>query len=482
VNAAYRDSRPGRIEIRADEETLTPYAGLAITGQLAAGLRLVPLLDAELGQVRRARPIKLRERGLSGGELLTSLAECQLTGGECFSDVEELRTDRAGAPLRAVREAPSAPTALQLAKRFRRSHIQAAERALGRAGGALDRALERDPREPVTIDLDATQVEVYGRRKRGSGRSRHGSVSYAPHVAFWAERGRPLASELVPGNKEKLSGAESARIARRALSLLPERHGEATFRVDSAYYALELLGELRAHAARFTVSLPRTSAMWRALERIPDTDWREAHEMDGAEVAETSYKPAGWEHEPLRLVVRRVRFTRAQLASTSSRRRRTIHPEQLQLCLDGELGHCFGYSFILTDTPTDERSTQDVEHFHRHRAQIEERLKEAKLGQALRHLPSSCEHANRVWLQAALTALCLSAMCCDLCPAAGASGKAPTGAPLRRAARTLRRLLFCVPARIVRSGRQTILRLPAGFRHEAVFRLTYETAYALRPP
>ena len=482
VSGAHRDSRPGRIEIRADEQSLTPFAGLAITGQLVPGLRLVPLLDAELAQVRRAAPVKLRERGLSGGELLVSLAECQLTGGECFSDVEQLRADLAGAPLRAVADAPSAATALQLAKRFRRSHVQAAERAMARAGDALDRALGRDPAEPVTIDLDATGIEVYGRRKRGARRSRHGSVSYAPHVAFWAERGRPLTSELVPGNREKLSGRESARIARRALSLLPEGHGEATLRVDSAYYALELLRELRAGGARFTVSLPRTTAMWRTLERIPDSAWQEAEEMDGAEVAETGYRPEGWEHEELRLIVRRVRFTRAQLASTSSRRRRTIHPEQLQLCLDGKRGHAYGYSFILTDIPNAERSARGVEHFHRHRAQIEERLKEAKLGQALRHLPSGCEHANRVWLGAALLALCLTAMTCDLCPEAGASGRAPQRAPLRRAAKTLRRLLFCVPARIIRSGRRLILRLPAGFRHAATFRATYEAAYALRPP
>jgi Transposase DDE domain group 1 len=479
VAGAHRDSRSGRIEIRADEETLTPYAGLAVTGQLVRALRLVPLLDADLGQVRRARPVKLRERGLSGGELVVSLAECQLVGGQCFSDVEDLRADRAGAALRAVREAPSAPTARQLAGRFRRSHIQAAERALARAGCALDRALDRDPAEPVTIDLDATGIEVFGRRKGGARRSRHGAVSYAPHVAFWAERGRPLCSELVGGNSEKLSGKESAKIARRALSLLPDGHGEATFRIDSAYYALELLTELRKQDARFTVSLPRTSAMWKALERVPDDAWHDAREMDGAQVAETSYAPEGWEHEPLRLIVRRVRFTRAQIASQSSRRRRTIHPEQLQLVLDGKRGHCFGYSFILTDRDGDAR---ELEHFHRHRAQIEERLKEAKLGQALRHLPSGCEHANRVWLQAALTALCLSAMCCDLCPAAGASGKAPKSAPLRRAARTLRRLLFCVPARIVRSGRRTTLRLPAGFRYETSFRATYQAAHALRPP
>ena len=482
MSVVHRDSLPGRIEIRADEQTLTPYAGLAITGRLVPGLRLVALLDAELWRVRRAAPVKLRERGLSAGELLVSLAECQLVGGECFSDVEELRADRAGAALRAVADAPSASCALQLAKRFRRSHIQAAERALARAGQALDRQLGRDPAEPVTIDLDATGIEVYGRRKGGAGRSRHGSVSYAPHVAFWAERGRPLSSELVGGNREKLTGKESARIARRALVLLPQGHGEATFRVDSAYYALELLRELRAQGARFTVSLPRTAAMWRALERIPESAWQEAQAMDGAEVAETSYTPEGWEAEPLRLIVRRVRFTRAQLASQSSRRRRTIHPEQLQLCLDGKTGHCYGYSFILTDIPTEQRRAREVEHFHRHRAQIEERLKEAKLGQALRRLPSGCEHANRVWLTAALLALALAAMVCDLCPAAAASGQAPKGSPLRRAAKTLRRLLFCVPARIVRTGRRLILRLPAGFRHADIFRSTYQAAHALRPP
>ena len=107
--------------------------------------------------------------------------------------------------------------------------------------------------------------------------------------------------------------------------------------------------------------------------------------------------------------------------------------------------------------------------------------KELKLGQALRHLPCGDHNANRVWLSAALTAMNLAAMCCDLCPAARASGKAPATAPLRRAAKTLRRLLICVPARIVRTGRRTILRLPAGFAHAGVFAATYQAVWALPP-
>jgi len=474
--------RPGRITVRADDPSLTPYAGLAVSGELARRLGLAELIDAELALERRARPVKLRRRGLSAGGLVVSLAECQLVGGSFFDHVEDVRADGAGAGLRAVAGTPSASAALQNAKRFRRCHVQRVERAMARAGQRLDRALGRDPFEPVTIDLDATQVTVYGAQKEGAGRSRHGCVSYAPHVAFWAQRGRALTCELVGGNREKLSGGECATIATRAIALLPSGHGPVTMRIDSAYYAVELLQRLRAERARFTVSVPRNRAMWKALGQIPEHAWTDALDMPGAQVAETTYTPAGWRHEPLRLIVRRVPFSAQKIAdgSLTARRRKTIHPDQLAMALDGQVASVFGYSFILTDIP--HQPTVWVEHFHRHRAQIEERLKEAKLGQALRHLPSGNINANRVWLTCALLALNLTACCCDLCPAARASGKAPKDAPLRRAAHTLRRILFNVPARIVRTARRTILRLPEGFRHADTFKATLDAVYALPPP
>ena len=473
---------PGRLVVRADDPSLTPYAGLAVSGELARRVGLAELIDAELAVERRARAVKVRRRGLSPGQLVVSLAECQLVGGSFFDHIEDVRADQAGARLRGVAAMPSAPAALQNSKRFRRCHVQRVERAMARAGERLDRALGRDRAEAVTIDLDATQVTVYGQRKQGAGRSRHGSMSYAPHIAFWAQRGRALTSELVGGNKEKLCGRECARIATRAISLLPDGHGPVTMRIDSAYYAVELLDRLRREQARFTVSVPRNQAIWKALGQIPENAWTEALEMPGAQVAETTYTPAGWRHEPLRLVVRRVAFSAQKIAdgSLTARRRKTIHPDQLALALDGEVASVFGYSFILTDIP--HQPTVWVEHFHRHRAQIEERLKDAKLGQALRHLPSGDQHANRVWLTAALLALNLTALCCDLCPAAGASGKAPDDAPLRRTAQTLRRILFNIPARIIRGARRTILRLPEGFRHADVFQATLDAVYALPPP
>lgn len=102
-------------------------------------------------------------------------------------------------------------------------------------------------------------------------------------------------------------------------------------------------------------------------------------------------------------------------------------------------------------------------------------------------------NANRVWLHAALTALNIAAFVCDLCPAAGASATRAERAaeaelpasgyrPLRRAAKALRRMLVQVPARIVRSGRRTTLRLPEGFRYAETFVATYERIWALAPP
>ena len=473
----------GRIEFRADDPSLTPYAGLAVSGELCRSLRLVELVDAELAAAR-VTPVKQRRRGLSPGELTVAIAEAQLTGAECFDDVQDVRADRAGAPLRAVAATPSAPTARQLAYRFRLGHIRAIERAAARCGNELDRKLGRDRTEEVTFDLDATETLVYGRRKQGTGRSRHGNLAYNSYVVTWAERGRPLTSELKGGNQARIKAAESDRMLGRAERLLPEEHGQITVRGDSGFYSVELMMSARKRKMRFTFSATRTSLMWSKLHEIPEDAWEEAIDMHGAQVAELPFTPEGWKHEPLRLIVRRVPISAAELlaGSPKARRRKTIPPEQLQMVLDGQLDSTFAYSFIVTDIPAEEKTAVQLEHFHRQRAQIEERFKDAKLGQALRHLPSGKLAANRLWLACALLALNICAWVCDISPAAGASGQAPEDAPLRRHAKTLRRLLFCVPGRIVRTARRIIVRLPEGFPHFEIFNATYHAALALPGP
>ncbi len=307
-------------------------------------------------------------------------------------------------------------------------------------------------------------------------------------MTTWAERGRALTSELEPGNRARITASESAEMTARATKLLPAGHGPVTARVDSGFYSVELMSRLRQQQVWFSMSAPRTSSMWRALGEIPEEQWADAEEMRGAQVAETAFTPHGWEHERLRLIARRVSVSAEEIhrGSPRARRRSTIPADQLQMVLDGQLDLTYAYSFIVTDIPAQEKTTTEVEHFHRCRAQIEERFKDAKLGQPLRHLPSGDLNANRVWLAASLSALNITALICDLSPAAAASRPAPDlvaeNTPLRRHAKALRRILFCVPARITRTARQTILHLPAGFRYLHTFQATYDAITALSVP
>ncbi|MCA1679067.1 MAG: transposase [Actinobacteria bacterium] len=321
-------------------------------------------------------------------------------------------------------------------------------------------------------------------KKGGAARSHTGALAYNSYVVTWAQRGRALTSELVGGNQARISAAESARMIARATALLASEHGQVTVRGDSGFYSAELMMRLRKQGVRFTMSAPRTATMWRALRQIPEHAWADATQMHGAQVAETAFAPDGFEHEPLRLIVRRVAVSSAEIqaGNPKARRRSTIPADQLAMVLDGQLASTYAYSFIATDIPDSDKSTVQVEHYHRQRAQIEERFKDAKLGQPLRHLPSGDIDANRLWLTSCLLALNITAMLCDISPAAGASGNAPDATPLRRHAKTLRQILFCVPARITRSARQTILHLPDGFRHLHVFQATYGAAYALGVP
>lgn len=485
----------GRVEFRADDPTLTPWAGLEVSGELVRRVRLVDRVSEAVEAVRWPGPVKQRQRGLGVGELVVSCAESMMCGAECWDDLENLRADTASAPFRAVAAAPASSTARQRAAMFGRAHLQAVEQAVADAGAWLDEHSGLDVAEPVTIDLDGTDIEVHA-AKQGAARGRGGMMGYTPHVATWAERGRVLTAELYGANHTTISGAESLKIARRAVRMLPAGHGPVRFRIDAGYDAVELLLGLRKLKAAFSVSKRRTAPMWQALELIDENDWQDAIDMQGTQVAELSHTPTGWTHEPLRLIVRRTRYTADELLATNqhARRRRTIGPGQIELALTGELSHVYGYSFILTDI---DGPTAQVEYFHRCRAQIEERIKEAKLGQALRRMPCHNIHQNRFWMTSCFVALNITSMLCDMAPRAATRldnegelrSESPRDRrrdneqlPTRRAIKTVRRWIMHVPGRVVRTGRRTIMRLPAGYRHLTTLASTYNAILALPPP
>jgi hypothetical protein len=454
------------VRIGAPDPSLTPAAGMVAVTELVERLDVIGRLDAVIG------PIKHRRRGHTGGQLLVGIAAAQLAGEDFLVGLDRQRADTAGQQLAPVPDL-AATTAAGLARRLSSGQWAAVETGLGDTATA---ALAMLPTQraaalcaQVTIDLDTTDVEVYGRRKHGIAFNHQGQRVGRPHVATWADTATVLAADLLAGNEDPRRDA--AELLRRALAGLPTaaRAGRIRLRADAGYFAGQLARAALFADIEFAIGARRIAPLWRLLDGIAETDWTDALDMPAAQVAVADYCPNWWP-AATRLLIRRVRFDvdrGAVSADPRARRRRTLHPDQRTLPLAelADLDAVYGYSFIVTnlEVSTSEAAAQ-VEHWYRHRTQVENVFRDAKHGAALRHLPSGHRDVNRAWMWGALLAASLAGWLHQLtatpAPNGGLLGHGRRGGQAMIA--TLRHRLIRVPARLVHHAGALILRLPPG--------------------
>jgi Transposase DDE domain group 1 len=455
----------GQVRVGAPDAALTPDAGMAAVSELCGRLGVIGALDAAVG------PMKQRDRGFGAGELLAGLAAAQLAGEDFLAGLDRQRADAAGQQVTPV-PGLSSTTAAGLARRMTARQWRSVEAGLATV---TERMLELLPAPraaalaegPVTIDLDATDVEVYGRKKRGVAYNHQGQRAGRPHVASWAETEVVLAADLGSGTDDPRATAPD--LLRRALAGLPARAragGRVAMRADAGYFAGQLARAAHEEHIAFAIGAKRIAPLWRLLDGIADEDWHDAIEMDQAQVAVAGYRPDWWPADTA-LLIRRVKLDPSQVsADPRSRRRRTLHPGQRALPI-AELQHAdaiYGYSFILTnlDVSAPDRAAA-VEHWYRHRTSIENLFRDTKHGAALRHLPSGYAQVNTAWMWGALLAASIAAWLHQLTGAT--RGEVLEGHGVRGGKAmiaTLRRRLISIPGRLIRHAGQLTLRLPPG--------------------
>ena len=331
-----------------------------------------------------------------------------------------------------------------------------AERVTALAGG------------PVTIDLDTTDVEVYGRKKRGVAYNHQGQRVGRPHVAAWAETEIVLAATWATA---PMIRGRPRRICCAARWLpCPRRHG-----LRAGWRRAPTPGTSpgswpaprTTRRSAFAIGAKRIAPLWRLLAGIADDAWHDAIDMDNAQVAVAEYCPDWWPADT-RLLIRRVLLDPAQVsADPRSRRRRTLHPDQRALPFDELAGAeaIYAYSFILTnlDVSSPDKATA-AEHWYRHRTTVENIFRDSKLGAALRHLPSGYPQVNLAWMRGALLAANMAAWLHQLTAVTAGedilAGHGVRGGKAMIA--TLRWRLIAVPGRLIRHARHLTLRLPPG--------------------
>ncbi len=422
----------GRVSVTFDEPNLVPCAGLVPPALLAQRIGLAELVDER---------VQLPQHGANSGTKAISVVGSILAGGDSIEDTGLLRAGATGELFDATRAPSTIGTWLRAFCWHNVRQLDAVSRELlarlWQAGGG-----PAELTAPLTLDLDSTICEVYGRGKQGAAFGYTHVRGYHPQLATVAETGQVVFSRLRGG---------CAGAARGAKSFLTEtisrvRHagatGALTVRMDSAFYSRGVLSTARRLDVRFSVTVRQDKKIRAAIETIPEAAWvpvpywLTTAEVSGADVAETTYTCFAHTKDAteVRLVVRRVRPTPgSQLALFTT----------------------WDYHALVTDRPG---QLVEIEADHRRHAVIEQTIAELKSA-GLAHLPSGKFTANAAWLA-------LTVIAHNLARSVGILA----GPDLHRATVTsLRSKLFCLPGRLVHSARRLHLRLPADWPWASAF-------------
>jgi hypothetical protein len=418
-----------RMVVSFDDDHAVANAGLIQPATLAQHLGLRELFDncIDLGDAAGRANVGLKAM---------TLIESALAGGDCIDDADAMRVASTPEVLGHAVRAPS--TLGTFLRSFTWGHVAQLDRVLDEAicrawaagGGPGD--------GPVTIDVDSTICETYGLAKQGA-RFGHTKVrGYHPLVATVAGTDEVIGARLRGGNAHTGRGAagfvtQVFNRARRAGAT-----GEMVLRADSGFYNHHVTAACDKAGVRYSITVKMSKGLRKAIDAIPQEAWAPIPYWigDGADVAETTWRPFSRRHPALRLIVRRVKPSPgSQLALFAT----------------------YDYHACITNR---EGATVELEADHRRHAVVEDVIRDLKYGVGLNHLPSGRFAANAAWLVLNVIAHNLGRWVQRI----GLGAQAP---PMTT--KTLRTRILCLPGRITTSGRKRTLHLPEHWPWEELF-------------
>ena len=347
------------------------FQGSRVTSD--GGLLLVRELDERLGFGELIERHLTDARGKNTQLPLTDLVRqsvySRLAGYEDVNDAERLSQDPA---FRLIGSEKVLERGAALTSRLQSFETELLTQAENLAGLArinrelVAKAEAIDSPRRVVLDMDSTEIPVYGRQEQSAYNGHFESTCYHPLLLFNRE-GDCLAAKLRPGNVHSAEGWEEL--------LLPEierqqRQGkEVAFRGDAAFAKPELYEALEEREVKYVIRLPANDNLERKVAQLLTRP-----------VGRPSYKP----------VVRYKSFL--YQAASWTRARRVVAKVEFHF---GELFPRVG--FIVTNFQTSSRA---VVRFYNKRGTAEQWIKEGKQAVAMTRLSCHRFRANevRLWL------------------------------------------------------------------------------------
>jgi hypothetical protein len=420
--------KPLSYRVEASEPRLTGYGGAGLLASFLQRLRL-PQLLAELPELPATRryPAGRFLLGLLYGLVLDRSRQAHLA---------ELGNDPVFLQLSGLSALPS-QSALS---RFLHRLPAATAHGLLEQNRALVAKARRGfaDQETVTLDFDSHVQTCLGRPQRsavGYNRRRPGARSYKPSFAFIGETKDFVGGRFRPGNASDLAGAKGLFDRLRGWLGREGFAGRLQFRGDNGFYAGWFLEHLERAQTNYAIvadlhglALRLVGLKYRSLDRE-------------YAVAEFWHRGATWKR------ARRMIAIRRRLDPKEPKR-----GKQLRL-LEAE-----GYSFQVIVTNLTAPS-EEVWRFYNQRCNVENLIKEGRLGFSMDEVCSHHYAANALHNWLALLAGNLL----------GWFGEQVLAWQQRHSVAALREKLLRIPARLIRTGRRWVLRLSAHYPHLQLF-------------
>jgi hypothetical protein len=401
------------VRVQFDEERLISDAGLLLTATLAERLGIEELVNESVWLDPRVPGACLP------GRKVMSLLHGMLAGADSIDDMNVVRAGSTGLILGHRVMAPS--TLETFLRAFTFGHVRQLDRVLDQAICRAWEAGAGPDDGPLVIDIDSFVGAVHGYQKQGAGYGYTNKLGYHPILAVRADTGEVLHIRSRKGKANTQRGI--ARFIDELLARVRRagHTGQIIIRADSGFENHKLFTELAKRGIAFSIGVKLSKTIRTLIEQIPETDWvTVADYPDGgeAQVAETQLKT-------FRLIVRRTRLTGAQAQ---------LFPDWRH--------HAFATNRTIP------LLTADID--HRDHATVELAIRDL-IDQALAHFPSGRMHANSAWTVIAALAHNLGRWTTQI---------GLPNAPVQTA-RSRRRQLLTIPARLTRTSRQWTLRMPA---------------------
>jgi hypothetical protein len=367
-NQPFQLSFNGLLKVDFQGSRVTSDGGLILVRELDERLGFGDLVAHHLTDSRRGKNTQLPL-----ADLLRQSVYSRIAGYEDVNDAERLSQDPT---FRLIGSEKIWERGAALTSRLQSFETEVLGQEENFAGlAAINRELiakaeSRGSAQRVVLDMDSTEIPVYGQQENSAYNGHFESTCYHPLLLFNRE-GDCLAAKLRPGNVHSADDWEEL--------LLPEierqqkRGKEVVFRADAAFAKPEIYEALEERGVKYAIRIPANDSLERDIA-----------ELLTRPVGRPSHKPVVWYKSFL------------YRAASWKTARRVVAKIEFHC---GELFPRVG--FIVTNLETDSRA---VVRFYNKRGTAEQWIKEGK--QAVKMTRLSCHRfrSNEVRLMLSLIA------------------------------------------------------------------------------